>query len=53
MNGTVSRERDPEETDWDEDATNLAHDEPKFRPDGTVLLNLLKREPARTVSPPI
>ena len=48
MDRMVGREGDPEETDRDEDTANLAHDEPEFRPDGTVLLDLLECEPTRT-----
>lgn len=44
MNGTVGRERDPEEADRNEDATDLTHDEPEFRSDGAVFLDLFKRK---------
>ena len=48
MDGTVGGESDPEETNRDENTTDLTHDESEFRPDGTVLLDLLECEPIRT-----
>ena len=48
MDGVVGRESDPEETDRDENAASLTHDEPGFRPDSTVLLELLECEPIQT-----
>lgn len=48
MDGTVGRESDPEEADWHEDAADLTHDEPGFRPNGAVLLDLLEGEPIPT-----
>ena len=44
----VGRESDPEETDRDEDTACLTHDEPEFRPDGTVFLDLPECEPIQT-----
>ena len=44
----VARESDPEQTDWNEDTADLTHNESKFRPDGTVLLDLLECEPIQT-----
>ena len=48
MDGTVGRESDPEETDRHEDTADLTHDKSEFRPDGTVLLDLLTCEPIQT-----
>jgi len=45
VDGVVGRESDPEETDRDEHTADLTHNEPGFRPDGTVLLELLECEP--------
>ena len=48
MNRAVCRECDPEESDRDEDTTDLTHDEPEFRSDGTVFLELFKCKPVKT-----
>jgi len=48
VDGTVSRESDPEETNRDEDAADLTHDKPGFRSNVTILLDLLECEPIQT-----
>ena len=48
MDGTVSRESDPEETDRDEDTADLSRDKPGFRSNGTILLDILECEPMQT-----
>lgn len=48
MNGSVGCEGDPEKTNWDEDTTDLPHNEPEFGPDGAMPLELLTRKAMQT-----